>query len=458
MSTAITSLDGFIQKWKAQKDKYTGDYLITPEGLIRNNMDDELGRGGYYQERACTSESQVMMVRGYVRAYQATKESRYLTSARTFADALIKYFFFGVIPSTTTKWRSHWIVNAGAAFNSKEKGKESAVISYGEAYECWPSWRELRPHEFATAGDSMHWFITTFDLFALLETGDMKKKWLNARNAMFREFRLITDPKKSIVYKGAMPFEYTNKGPNLSVLPAPLFRGPYYAGYQDALPWHYLKDYTAAANTLQFLIDAQKAYAKSTGITGPFAPVYHYDDSFLGKAVKNTFTWEGPDPNTFWGGFQYRPFAATADFWYHCVYSKTSNAAVTNATKVCTTFLGWLDSWLTAHPADTYVPTEFREKSAPVAPAASGTGDKDPHMIALALKGALLCKKAGANAQVVDRVIPRLYKMLMSHQVTKGEMAGAFMHDPYSHVFKGFWAGEIMETLGLYTLYTPPKA
>ena len=454
MTKAIASLDAFIQKWKAQSGKYTGDYLITPEGLVRNNMDEELGRGGYYQERACTSESQVMMVRGYLRAYQATKETRYLTTAQTFADALIKYFFFGVIPSTAT-WRSHWIVNAGAAFHAKEKGHESELIAYGEAYECWPAWRKLRPNEFATAGDSLHWFITTFDLFALLETGERQRKWLNARNAMFREFKLINDPKKSIVYKGAMPFEYTNKGDNLSVLPAPRFRGPYYAGYQDALPWHYLKDYSAAANTLQFLIDAQTAYTKSTGITGPFAPVYHYDDSFIGKAVKNSFTWEGPDPNTFWGGFQYRPFSATADFWYHCVYSKTDNAAVTSAAKVCTTFLGWLDNWLAAHPADTYVPTDFREKSAPVAPAPKGTGDKDPHMIALALKGALLCGKAGANAQVVARVVQRLYAMLTSHQITKGEMAGAFMHDPNTHIFKGFWAGEIMETLGLYTLYAP---
>ena len=97
MAKAIASLDAFIQKWKAQSGKYTGDYLITPEGLVRNNMDEELGRGGYYQERACTSESQVMMVRGYLRAYQATKETRYLTTAQTFADALIKYFFFGVL-------------------------------------------------------------------------------------------------------------------------------------------------------------------------------------------------------------------------------------------------------------------------------------------------------------------------------------------------------------------------
>ena len=453
MTTAIASLDTFVQHWKAKSGHYTGDYLITPEGLVRNNMDEEQGRGGYYQERACTSESQVMMVRGYLRAYQATKESRYLSAAHTFADALIKYFFFGVTPAAAAKWHSHWIVNAGAAFNSKEKNHESELIGYGEAYECWPTWRKLRPNEFATAGDSLSWFMETFDLLALLESAESKPKWLNARNSMFREFQLITAPQKKIVYKGTIPFEYTNKGPDLSVLPTAIVRGPYYAGYQNPLPWHYMKDYTAAANMMQFLRDAQAAYTKSTGITGPFAPVYHYDNSFLGNAVKNSFTWEGPDPNTFWGGFQYRPFAAVADFWQQCVTSKSSNPAVTNAARVSATFRGWLDGWLTTHPSDSYVPTEFREKSAPVAPAAAnGRGDKDPHMIGLALKGAVLCKKAGANPDMVARVIPRLLAMLTSHQITMGEMAGAFSHDPYSHIFKGFWAGEIMDALGTHAI------
>ena len=448
MTTALGKLDTFIQHWTGR----TGDYIITPEALVCNNMDEESGRGGYYQCRASTSESQVMMLRGYLRAYQTTKEIHYLTFARTLADALVKYFFFGTLPAAASHWRSHWIVNGGAAFNSKEKGHESEHIAYGEAYECWPTWRKLRPNEFATAGDSMHWFIETFDLFSRLETGELKTKWLNAKNSMFREFQLITAPQKKIVYKGAIPFEYSNKGPNLSVLSTPVFRGPYYAGYQNPLPWHYMKDYSAAANMLQFLIDAQAAYTKSTGITGPFAPVYHYDDSFLGKAVKNSFTWEGPDPNTFWGGFQYRPFAAVADFWQQCMNSKISTPAVTSASKVSTTFLGWLDGWLKAHPSDSYVPTEFREKSAPAAPAANGNGDKDPHMIGLALKGAVLCKKAGANPEMVARVITRLLAMLTSHQIASGEMAGSFTHDPYSHIFNGFWAGEIMDALGTHAI------
>ena len=440
MTTPIARLDAFIQRWTAR----TGDYIKTPEGLICNNMDEESGRDGYYQCRASTSESQVMMIRGYIRAYQATKDNHYLTVARTFADALVKYFFFGTLPSATIPWRSHWIVNGGAAFNSKEKGHESELIAYGEAYECGP-WRKLRPKEFATAGDSLHWFIETFDLLSRLETAEFKTKWLNAKTSMFREFQMITSPQKIIAYKGAMPFEFSNKGPNISVRPVPIFQGPYYAGYQDPLPWHFMKDYTAAANMLQLLLDAQAAYAKSTGITGPFTPVYHYDGYMQGVAI-NTFSWAGPDPNTFWGGFQYRPFAAVADFWQQCAISKTNNLAVTSAATVCTAFLGWLDTWLTAHPTASSIPVTFNEGVAPIA------NYKEAHFIALALKGALFCKKAGANPQKVGRVIARLYTMLINSQVTTGDMAGSFAGNPFSHSFNGFWAGEIMDSLALYAI------
>ncbi len=450
MKTAIASLDAFIHRWTARSAKspgdYSGDYIITPEGLVRNNMDEESGRGGYYHFRASTSESQVMMVRGYLKAYQATKITQYLIMARTIADALIKYFFFGVIPSANAKWHSHWIVNGGAGFNSKETGHESDLIAYSEAYECWPTWRKLRPNEFATAGDSLHWFMETFDLLSLLETAELKTKWLTAKNSMFREFQMITAPQKKIVYKGAIPFEFSNKGANLSVQPTATFRGPYYSGYQNPVPWHFMKDYTAAANMLQLLIDAQAAYRTSTTIMGPFAPVYHYDTSMLSGATINKFSWKGPDPNTFWGGFQYRAFTAVADFWQQCITSKTSNPAVSSAAKVSTAFLTWLDTWLTTHPTETQIPVTFNEGVAPIA------DYKEAHIIALALKGSLYCKKAGTNPQIVTRVIGRLYKMLMSCQVTTGDMAGSFASDPNSHSFNGFWAGEIMDALALYEI------
>ncbi|MFZ4524606.1 MAG: hypothetical protein ACOYOE_03420 [Chlorobium sp.] len=451
MTIAIDNLDAFIHRWTARSEKshggYSGDYIITPEGLVRNNMDEESGRGGYYHFRASTSESQVMMARGYLKAYQATKNIQYLTMARTIADALIKYFFFGVIPSANAKWHSHWVVNGGAAFNSKEKDHESELIAYGEAYECWPMWRKLRPNEFATAGDSLHWFMETFDLFYLLDTtSKVRNQWLIAKKSMFREFQMISRSPNNIGYKGAIPFELGNKNANPPSQGGGGFVGPYYAGYQNPIPWHFMKDYTAAANMLRFLIDAQGAYRTSTGIMGPFAPVFHYDSSMLSGATINKFSWKGPDPNTFWGGFQYRPFAAVANFWQQCITSKTNNQAVSSAATISTAFLTWLDTWLTEHPTEKNIPVTFHEGAAPIA------DYKEPHIIALALKGSLYCKKAGANPQIVTRVTGRLYNMLMSYQVTKGDMAGSYAPDPTRHSFNGFWAGEIMDALALYAI------
>lgn len=441
-ATAIAKLDTFVQHWTAPCG--SADYMMTSEGLVLDNMNRQRGGGGYYHNGASTSESQVMMLRGYLRAYQATNESHYLTMARILGYALINYFFFKVIPSEISPWRSHWIVNGGTAFNSMEKNHESEIIAYGDPYECGP-WRKLHPNEFATAGDSLHWFIETFDLFYLLETDALKNKWLNAKNSMFRQFQMISSAPPS-KYKGAIPFEFSNKSSNESILPTAIFQGPYYAGYQNPLPWFFIEDYSAAANMLQFLIDAQTAYQQSTKITGPFAPVYHYDNSMLREATKNTFTWKGPDPNTLWGGFQYRPFAAVADFWQRCIAAKTNHQAVTSAEKVSTTFLTWLDIWLTDNPSETCIPSTFREGIHP------SSEYQEPHIIALALKGALFCKKAGANPQKVTRVISKLYKMLISCQITMGDMAGSFSPHAKKHLFNGFWAGEIMDALALYKL------
>lgn len=441
-ATAIAKLDTFVQHWTAQSG--TTDYMMTNEGLVLDNMNGQKGGGGYYQKGACTSESQVLMLRGYLRAYQATNESHYLSMARILGYALINYFFFKIVPAETSPWYSHWIVNGGTVFHSAEKHHESEIIAYGDPYECAP-WRKLRPNEFTTAGNSLHWFIDTFDLFYLLETDALKDKWLNAKNSMFRQFRMISSAPPS-KYKGTIPFEFSNKSSNETILPTAIFQGPYYAGYQNPLPWYFMEDYSTAENMLHFLIDAQTAYQQSTKITGPFAPVYHYDDSMLGDATKKTFTWKGPDPNTLWGGFQYRSFVAVADFWQRCITSKTNHQAVASAEKVSTTFLEWLYRWLIDHPSATCVPSTFREGVQPSAEY------QEPHIIALALKGSLFCKNAGAHPQQVARIISRLYNMLINCQITMGEMAGSFSPDPQHHLFNGFWAGEIMDALALYKL------
>lgn len=95
------------------------------------------------------------------------------------------------------------------------------------------------------------------------------------------------------------------------------WRGPVYSGYQDPNVWDYVSGSAALADViLDFLIDAQAHYTSVfPGVAGPFAPVYYLNrfDS-VEYGVPDTFGWVGPDPNTGWEGYQYRPLYETARY------------------------------------------------------------------------------------------------------------------------------------------------
>lgn len=102
---------------------YTADpeiYLVSGDGICRNNMHYESGRAGYLPNDASTSESQALLARGYVRHYLATGRAASLANARILANAAIRYFFLGDPPDDpSTPWNHHWVVNAGDSFNIK---------------------------------------------------------------------------------------------------------------------------------------------------------------------------------------------------------------------------------------------------------------------------------------------------------------------------------------------------
>lgn len=113
---------------------YTDDpeiYLVSGDGLCRNNMHYESGRAGYLPNDAATSESQALLTRGYIRHYIATGQQTSLANARLLANAAIQYFFLGDPPDDpTTPWNHHWVVNAGDTFDIK-----GPVSSYGHAFD-----------------------------------------------------------------------------------------------------------------------------------------------------------------------------------------------------------------------------------------------------------------------------------------------------------------------------------
>jgi hypothetical protein len=236
---------------------------------------------------------------------------------------------------------------------------------------------------------------------------------------------------------GAAPFNYGMFGGSKRGPGGAFFQGPIYTAYQSINPWFEAGNVTAARNVYDLWAAAQTAYAAATGTTGPFAPVYipaTYDSVTYGTA--GTWTWSGPDPNTTWGGFQYRTFYEASYGW------SQYGDSVPKASSVCTRFLTWLDAALTANTAWPAVPSYFPSDGPPE------VQDVDTHAMALCLRGAVNCLLAGADRAVCARTIRRLLAMLENKYNATGLMAGSFPPTAGVATYYGFWHAEIMAALG----------
>ena len=225
------------------------------------------------------------------------------------------------------------------------------------------------------------------------------------------------------------------------------FQGPYYVGYQNPCTW-FLQGYTTEAeNMLQLMSDAQVDYtSKFSGVIGPFTPVYNQNTWDAAGMYTPGFNWEGPDPNTFWGGWQYRAFSNVADYWQRAKAAYQINNATTLAGTICTKFIAWLIKWITDNPYPAYpcLPTYFGSNGSIT------VGYSEPHMVALALKGAVWSHYAAPTTQGLEQLIYALNTMLVDYQIQTGPMYGSFSPDPTNHAFYGYWAGEIMDAIAVY--------
>lgn len=159
---------------------------------------------------------------------------------------------------------------------------------------------------------------------------------LQAHTVTLRRVRQ-TPPRDVMYYPGAIPFTANFQG-----VPAQLidWRGPIYMGYQSPAMWAIIGQPGPAATDIQMLSDAQQQWRIQTGQTtlGPFAPVFIFDrPDAVQYGAPNTFTWEGPDPNTRWGGYQYRPLPELTE-----AAAMLSGAAQTEAIRVAQNFIKWL--------------------------------------------------------------------------------------------------------------------
>ena len=256
---------------------------------------------------------------------------------------------------------------------------------------------------------------------------------------------------------GALAFQVSSKSATVAVgkaTGAP-FQGNFYMGYQSPVPYLFSGDFTAAQTMLTMLSDSQAAYTSilaSHGfvIGGPFCPTYiqaTWDAIIFG--AQDTWGWAGPDPNTFWGGFQFRAFYNVSDYWQRGITQSIADASIAQAGAIAFQFMTWLDGWLTANPTAIYLPITFTATALP------DNNYGDTHIIANAMAGAIFCKLAGADIPTCQRVVERLYFMLLQHQQKSTDMVGAFSPDPATYTFYGYWAGEIMNALSLLKMYYP---
>ena len=148
-----------------------------------------------------------------------------------------------------------------------------------------------------------------------------------------------TPPRYVPYYPGAIPFTANFQG-----VPAQLidWRGPIYMGYQSPFMWQVIEQPAAAQTDVNLLSDAQVQWKLQTGQprTGPFAPVFIFDrDDAVQYGEPNTFGWEGPDPNTKWGGYQYRPLPELTEAAQRFSIWDDFNI---DARRVATNFVDWL--------------------------------------------------------------------------------------------------------------------
>lgn len=97
------------------------------------------------------------------------------------------------------------------------------------------------------------------------------------------------------------------------------WRSGSYTGYTNPLAWVNSSENYAVA--MQFLKDAQFEFQKRFGIVGPFMPIYNRNltENFVYDDLE-VWTFNGPDQNTTWMGFQYRTLVNVAESYYQRLF------------------------------------------------------------------------------------------------------------------------------------------
>lgn len=301
-------------------------------------------------------------------------------------------------------------------------------------------------------------------------------------------------PNPTMYYPGAIPFTANFQGNPPRLID---WRGPVYMGYQSPQVWRtfanealalqeqltgqtfppefremILAPYEARALVnVQLLADAQAQWTAQTGIdaVGPFAPVFYFNRSdAVQYGPPDTFGWEGPDPNTKWGGYQYRPLVELAEL-------HGTGSSVAPGRAVARRFIDWLaddEVWLPIWPGsvdafnDAMVSiVSFDAGATTTIPAGLPLGPPtdfpkgqpetnyfEPHMAALILRAVIYLSDSNPfNLTTTDRaVLNKCWAALRNSYTDSGLMEGTFTAGDQQADWFGFWHGEILTTLSKF--------
>lgn len=218
------------------------------------------------------------------------------------------------------------------------------------------------------------------------------------------------------------------------------WRGTAYTGYQAPYIWQELNNPKGLDVVLNFLLAAQNEYYKRNNIDGFFMPVFiwdRWDSREYGEA--NTFSWNGPDTNTHWGGFQYRCIETVG----RTLYNEPDNV---KAKEIVYRFLKAIDYIWTDYTE--YIPTDFPEGKKPF-----GTYD-DPHSAGILLRCCVYAYKSNAIDRVlclrlIKKCVLYLDRMFNDSPVddfNKDFTRGTWRHNSEWYMY---WGGEILSALCL---------
>jgi hypothetical protein len=250
-------------------------------------------------------------------------------------------------------------------------------------------------------------------------------------------FRPRNNPLDEIPYDGSFVFTYNQ----LNGLPL-AWKGLFYMGYQNPWIWLVLGDRTRANNVMQMLRDAMDDYALTHadgGMTPTFAPpVWDSGDYLSANRPINTFGWQGPDPNTGWGGYYARPILEVA----RLLQLEPNNPYAIQILSRSFSFLK------TFYESNNRFPTNFQQVGEAFATY------HEPHVAAIIMEAAVWANIAGLDPDITFPIIRYGYEYLRSQYVSTGAMAGSFTagQPVFSTTFRenfGFWVANEVQAIAV---------